>query len=166
MLIAVASPSASSLDSRIKEVEEMGEQVPDSHAKASVIGVLDSDTRKHTALMQGSASYDSLRREVLKFVNYASSGPEPVQIGSFGLTLGVYFKIGNGPYQFAGIVPSWIILVMTPKQPSRTSRSRTSLSRMVTGVHRNIGRNLLVKSSSEQTFAPRKTSSFFFPACC
>ena len=69
------------LDSRIKEVEEMGETVSDAHAKSVLIGLLDADTKRHTALAQGSSSYAILRKEVLKFVNYAPGVPEPMQIG-------------------------------------------------------------------------------------
>ena len=68
------------LEKRIKEVEELGEIVSDSHAKSVLIGLLDPSTKTQTALIQGTATYGVLKREVLRFANYAPGG-DPMQIG-------------------------------------------------------------------------------------
>ena len=69
------------LEKRIKEVEEMVETVSEAHAKSVLIGFLDADTERHTALIQGSATYGILRRDVLTFVNCAPRVPKAIHMG-------------------------------------------------------------------------------------
>ena len=67
------------LDQKIKEVEDLGDKVSDSHAKAVLIGFMDATTKVQTAMIQGSSDYQTLKKEVLKFANYAPA--ESMQIG-------------------------------------------------------------------------------------
>ena len=67
------------LDQKIKEVEDLGDNVSDSHAKAVLIGFMDATTKVQTAMIQGSSDYQTLKEEVLTFANHAPA--ESMQIG-------------------------------------------------------------------------------------
>ena len=54
------------LGQKIKEVEDLGDKVSDSHGKAVLIGFMDATTKVQTAMMQGSSDYQTLKKEVLK----------------------------------------------------------------------------------------------------
>ena len=68
------------LDERARRVEEMTESPPDErHVMSVIMGILDSETLKHTIHFQGmKKSVSELRHKVMEFVNLIqgrSDGP-------------------------------------------------------------------------------------------
>ena len=74
------------LEERAKRVEEItGERIYNRHMMSVIMGILDSETMKHTAQHQGSkVKADVLKRKVIEFANLMStgkSGPDAMDIG-------------------------------------------------------------------------------------
>ncbi|MDA8584224.1 hypothetical protein N9L68_08305, partial [bacterium] len=63
------------LDERRKRVREVvGRDPDDLHLKSILAGILDAETRKHTAKFQGSGvSFEKFRHEVQSFVNITAA---------------------------------------------------------------------------------------------
>ena len=69
------------MDRKMKAVDEVGVEVSESHAKSVLIGLLDPETCKHTAMSHGKkTSYEGLKKVVLEFANN-TAGMDPMQIG-------------------------------------------------------------------------------------
>ena len=88
------------MDRKMKAVDEVGVEVSESHAKSVLIGLLDSETRKHTAMSHGKkTSYSGLKKVVLEFANN-TAGVDPMQIGRIddaGLEQEGGFGVGEWP---------------------------------------------------------------------
>ena len=74
------------LDERAKRVEEItGERIENRHMMSVVMGVLDSESMKHTAQCQGAkVRADVLKRKMVEFANLTAtgkSGPDSMDIG-------------------------------------------------------------------------------------
>ena len=72
------------LDERARRVEEMTEVTPDDrHVMSVIMGILDSETLKHTIHFQGmKKSVSELKRKVLEFVNLTTpSKGDPMDSG-------------------------------------------------------------------------------------
>ena len=79
------------LDERAKRVEEItGERIENRHMMSVVMGVLDSESMKHTAQFQGAkVRADVLKRKVVEFANLMSTGTksmDSMDIGRFEKT--------------------------------------------------------------------------------
>ena len=79
------------LDERAKRVEEVtGERIENRHMMSVVMGVLDSESMKHTAQYQGAkVRADVLKRKVVEFANLMSTGTksmDSMDIGRFEKT--------------------------------------------------------------------------------
>ena len=79
------------LDERAKRVEEVtGEPIDNRHMMSVVMGVLDSESMKHTAQYQGAKQRaDVLKRKVIEFANLMSTGTksmDSMDIGRFEKT--------------------------------------------------------------------------------
>ena len=63
------------LEERAKRVEEItGERVDARHAMSVIVGIMDTETLKHTAQFQGAkADVDTLKRKVMEFTNLMTS---------------------------------------------------------------------------------------------
>eukprot|EP00973_Karenia_brevis_P072160 10024731-Karenia_brevis.AAC.1 len=56
-------------------------EVSSSHERSVLIGILDPESRKHTAMHQGqNTSLEQFKKVVMEFAN-AVSGADPMQIG-------------------------------------------------------------------------------------
>ena len=64
------------LDERAKRVEEItGERIENRRMMCAVMGVLDSESMKHTAQYQGATvRADVLKRKVVEFANLMAAG--------------------------------------------------------------------------------------------
>jgi len=76
------------LEEKAKRVEEVtGERIDNRHMMSVLMGILDTETMKHTAQFQGSkVKAETLKRKVLEFVNLMGtgrSGPDAMDIGRF-----------------------------------------------------------------------------------
>ena len=76
------------LDERAKRVEEVtGEPIDNRHRMSVVMGVIDSESMKHTAQFQGAKQRaDILQRKVIEFANLMSTGTkamDSMDIGRF-----------------------------------------------------------------------------------
>eukprot|EP00973_Karenia_brevis_P008978 1215836-Karenia_brevis.AAC.1 len=72
------------MEKRIKLIDEIGVQVSETHAKSVLIGILDPETRKHTAMKHGkNTGYEELKVIVLEFANNMSVS-DPTQLGRVG----------------------------------------------------------------------------------
>ena len=72
------------IDERARRVEEMTESPPDErHVMSVIMGILDSETLKHTIHFQGmKKSVSDLKRKVMEFVNLTiPSKSDPIYLG-------------------------------------------------------------------------------------
>ena len=69
------------MDRKMKLVEDVtGEEVSEMHVRSSLVGILDSVTRQHTA-MNHSKFYKAFKKIVQEFANNSTTGQEAMHIG-------------------------------------------------------------------------------------
>ena len=97
------------LEGKVRICKDLcGLDVEDNTLRSVLVGMLDPETRRHTTRYQGmDASFNTLKIEVLKFINVTSIDNDAMNIGRVGEARGDWYEPAGAGWTAAGSEQGW-----------------------------------------------------------
>ena len=97
------------LEGKVRSCKDLcGVDVEDNTLRSVLVGMLDPETRRHTTRYQGmDTSFNTLKTEVLKFINVTSMDTDAMAIGRVGETRGDWQEPAGPGWTSSGSERGW-----------------------------------------------------------